>query len=227
MKKIILAFLILSCYRGISQELIVHTGWSISNHSDLRRQQELYNFLQDNFHTGVPLKAVQNYPSYFQHSLVARFPLGNRFKLGGTIFSTSSAARSIYEDYSGVQHMDYSLRCLGFGVTGSFSLFKPTPSLSVNLYAILGWNITTLKTHEYISLKSYGTILNRTEQYGAASPSTEIGIECQYFFTDKFFVRGSVGLHINSDATLTNDSQDYATVNWTGVKALAGIGYRF
>lgn len=224
MKKIVLIFLILLCWHdSISQELMVNAGWSISNHADLQRYQQQYIY-----ETGLPLKAVQSYPSYFQYSLVARFPLGQRFQLGGTVFTTSSAARSVYEDYSGIWQMDYSLRCLGFGVTGIYSLNKPAPSVSLNLYAILGWNITSLKTYEYASLTSGVPFRNHTEQYRAASPSSEIGLECQYFFAGNFFIRGSAGFHLTSSATLVNggSGDDYAAVNWSGARALLGIGYR-
>ena len=87
-------------------------------------------------------------------------------------------------------------------------------------------DITTLKTQEYVRFTTGRSISDNTEQYHAASPSSEIGLECQYFFGGKFFVRGSAGLHITSRATLSSDNSEYATVNWTGVKALAGIGVR-
>jgi hypothetical protein len=223
MRRIFFLMLVFCSCSGAAQELIVGAGLSVSQHDDLELRQKL-----DVYEIGLPLKSVQSYPDYLQYSVIGRVRVGRRFQLGGSIYTTSSAARSVYEDYSGIWRMDYKLTCIGFGVNGNFSIYNPTPSTAIKVYVMLGWDISKLEMEEYA--RTTGFYRTKSQSYKAASTMSEAGLEFQYFFSKKFFIHLNGGFHLNADAKLSSDDgiqPEYGSVNWLGLKAITGIGYRF
>ena len=221
MKKLFFTGLVLFLLRpALAQEVIVMTGLSIHSHNKLKSAQANFDF-------GVDLKSTQSFPPFLQYGLAMRFPLGqSRATLGGLFYSTSTAARSTYEDYSGRLDVDQRLRCLGLGFTFLYTLNESGKS-KFNLYTSTGVEISTLKMD--INLRLNDNSENVSNTYRAFSPMVEAGFEYQYHWSKKFFVQSILALHISQEAILnsTTGGSEYENVNWTGGKILIGIGRKF
>ena len=221
MKKLFFTGLVLFLLRSASaQEVIVMTGLSIHSHNKLKSAQANFDF-------GVDLKSTQSFPPSLQYGLAMRFPmLQSKATLGGLFYTTSTAARSTYEDYSLRLDVDQRLRCFGFAFTFLYTLNESGKS-KFNLYTSAGLEISTLKMDTNLRLNDISADVSNT--YRAFSPMVEAGLEYQYHWSKKFFVQGILALHVSQEAILnsTTDEPEYENVNWTGGKVLIGIGRKF
>jgi hypothetical protein len=223
MKKILFTGLVMVALQSaFAQELIVAIGLSVHSLEKLKSaQSRLFS------EYAVQLKSTQSFPPFLQYGVAMRFPLSNpKITLGGNVYGTSTAARSTYEDYSGQLEIDQRLRCIGFGFTFTYTLQEFT-NAKLNLYTSVGAEFSTLKMDA--TLRLFNSTDNLENTYQAISPMGEVGLEYQYNLSQKFFLQGSGMLHVNQEEMLINkdDDTEYEYVNWTGVKLLIGIGYRF
>jgi hypothetical protein len=219
MKKIILAGLFMFVFHAAAgQELMLTTGLSLHTLEDLKASPAyLYDY-------PVELEETQSFPPYLQYGFAMRFPLSySKITLGGNLYMTSTAARSTYEDYSGMFQINQRLSCLGLGFTFTYTV-QEYAKAKVNLYASVGAELSTLKTE--VLLRLFNQSDNEKNTYNAISPMSEVGLEYQYSLSQKFFLHGSGALHISQKAMLINteDDSEFRYVNWTGGKFLVGIG---
>jgi len=222
MKKVIIfSFLFFILQSAFAQEIIFSTG--ISMHS----LKKLKNF-QNNYinNAVVTLKSTQSFPPFLQYSFLARMRVSENLKAGISVYQTSTAARSTYEDYSGKLEVDQSLRCIGTGIYTSY-LINKTPKGKISVYANLGVDLSTLDLA--INARVFDAVDNSKETFHATSLMAEIGIEYQHFFSKQFFLHINGGPHISQEKMLKSDSDhsEWEKVNWTGFKLMAGIGFNF
>lgn len=205
-----------------AQEIIGVTGLSAHSLTKLKEFQQYY--LNDAI---VTLKSTQSFPPYFQHGLIARFPLNEVFKLGVYFYGTSTAARSIYEDYSGMIRVDQSLRCMGLGLYSSFDLMHQGKG-ALSAYFVPGVDLSTMTAA--IDIRVGDSRESSKEDYTAISPMLEAGLEyTQQLGKGNFTLNFSGGFHYCKESMLTNkkSENEWEDVNWTGGKLMVGIGYKF
>jgi len=223
MRRLSLIFLSL-CALSLSsraQELIASVGMSIQNQAALKSYQERVI----NFSTFVPLKSTQSFPSYLQYQLSFRSPVTKRIKLGGTMYLTSTAARSAASDYSGEVVIDQKLWCVGAGGYFSYALAN-RKDWSISVYAIPGLDLSGLKITNTVNSGVYHE--NEQTNADAISAVLEGGFEFQYNISERLMVNLNAGGHFSNRAMLVDDYEQSVThVNWSGFKIMTGIGYRF
>jgi hypothetical protein len=205
-----------------AQEIIGAAGLSAHSLTKLKNFQEHY--LNDAI---VTLKSTQSFPPFLQYGAIVRFPLNHLWKVGAYVYGTSTAARSTYEDYSGMIRVDQSLRCVGFGLYGSFDLSKQANG-ALSIYCVPGINLSTMTAS--VDIRVGDDQESSKEDYTAISPVGELGLEyTQALGASHFVFRFSGGFLFSKESMLTNNKSEseWEYVNWTGGKLMLGIGYTF
>lgn len=195
------------------------SGHSLTKLKDLQRE-----YIND---AVVTLKSTQSFPPYLQHGFILRFRANDVLKLGAYVYGTSTAARSLYEDYSGMVKVDQSLRCLGVGLYSAFLLTREGAG-TLSAYCVAGVNLSRMKTA--IDIHVSGSRESISEIYTASSPMAEVGLEyTRRLGASNFTFLFSGGFHLSKERMLTNEESgnEWEYVNWTGGKMMAGIGYKF
>jgi hypothetical protein len=207
---------------GNAQEVIGVSGLSAHSLTKLKDFQQYY--VNDAI---VTLKSTQAFPPYLQYGGIVRFPVGRLWKVGAYVYGTSTAARSPYEDYSGMITVDQSLRCIGLGLYGSFDLSQ-VENGTISVYCVPGINLSTMTAS--VDIRVGDDHESSTEDYAAMSPVAEVGLEYSHGLgTSHFTYRVSGGFLFSRESMLTNEKSEseWEYVNWTGGKLMLGIGYNF
>lgn len=205
-----------------AQEIIGVAGLSAHSLTKLKNFQEYY--VNDAI---VTLKSTQSFPPYLQYGGIFRLPLTRLWKVGAYVYGTSTAARSTYEDYSGMIRVDQSLSCIGFGLYGSFDLSKQANG-ALSIYCVPGINLSSMTASVEIQVGDERE--SSKEDYAALSPVGELGLEyTQGLGANHFVFRFSGGFLVSKDSMLSNkkNESEWEYVNWTGGKLMIGIGYKF
>lgn len=203
-----------------AQEVIGVTGISLHSLSKLKKLQR--NYINEAI---VTLESTQSFPPYLQHGLTVRFPITAKISVGASAYGTSTAARSDYQDYTGMIRVDQSLRCIGAGAYVNY-VFQEFEKGKFALYALAGAEHSTLNLNINIQIGNSGE--NDKETFKALSPMCEFGFESVWHLPRQFFVHMNAGFHVSRQSMLTaSDNSEYEKVNWTGAKVLMGLGYRF
>lgn len=203
-----------------SQELIGTVGISFQKLQDLKANQR---YVAGNNY--IRLTPTQSFPPYLQYQFGVRFLVTPKVKLGGTMYLTSTAGRSVTSDYTGSVTLDEKLWCLGGGGYFAYVLHQQQ-RWNIAVYAITGMDVSSLKT-------TYSVLLSGAERYheeskdAAISAALEGGLEFQCNINDRFAFHANAGFHAGAPAQL-NDEYDteVLTINWTGAKVMAGICFR-
>lgn len=202
-----------------AQQVSFLTGLSAESLTDLKQFQSA--FINAAI---VPLKSTQAFPPYLQYSLNVSFPKKSALKFNFNLFTTSTAARSVYQDYSGKVQVDQKLKCFGIG-PGLVGLIEDTLKLRVEYFVNAGLEFSTLNADVYTAVGADEE--NSTEKFSATSAYGEIGLGLTYTFNGHWSAIARLGAHISQAAQLKNKTDEFPKVNWTGGKFLAGIGYSF
>lgn len=204
-----------------AQEFVGTIGISMQSLKELKAyQSSVINNMT------IPLKTTQSFPNFLQYQLGLRFLVTPKIKIGGTVYLTSTAARSAASDYSGEMTIDQKLSCVGGGGFFSYVLVQKE-RWNLAPYAIMGINYSHLSMITNIDVT--GVERSRDEsKFNALSSMFEAGLEFQYNLNDRLTVHANAGGHLSSSEKLTDDYGDeMGIVNWSGAKVMTGICYRF
>lgn len=220
MRTLILFVLINLCAAAAcAQEVVITSGLSVQLLLDLKQRQREHE--NNGF---VDMRSTQSFPPYLQYGGAMTFAISPRFRMGPSLYITSTAARSAYADYSGEMRIDQKLGCFGSAVYATFMLSTHEKG-TLSLYALAGLDYTTLKVTEI--LRTQYTTSESEETYHAISPMQEIGFQYQWHLNSTWSVQFNGGIHIGVSMPLSNGNEDYAEVSWSGFKMLTGVAYRF
>lgn len=117
------------------------------------------------------------------------------------------------------------MQCVGAAAYVSYQL-NASEKHTVALYVLSGLEFSTLKMDVYVNVNQ--NIDQSDDTFHASSPVGEVGIQYQWILTHRLAVHLSPGVHLSKAAMLTSDNDEkYEKVNWSGVKILTGLVYRF
>jgi hypothetical protein len=205
-----------------AQEILFNSG--ISFHS-LSQMKSFQNSLNNEFF--VPMKSTQSFPSYLQFGITYRSSLRTKpIRVGTSIYTTSTAARSTYSDYSGTQQLDFKLWCLGISGYINYRV-KEFNKSELSFYGHTGTLFNKLNTDFIVQLGD--NTEHSRESFKSLNLVVELGVEYKYFLNPKFFVELQGGMHLNSasDMQSTGNGNSIPAADWTGFKLMICVGYSF
>jgi hypothetical protein len=218
-------FLFQSSFSSSAQGLTFFTGASLASMSDMK---ELQNAEAQQW--PVQLKKTQTFPAYWQYAILMRWKIHERYRLGFHAFTTSTGARSTYEDYSGKITEDLALKCFGVAVHNEYLLEKKSRSEILG-YLDTGYVFTWMNINNSILLG--GNLSSQEDKYKSVNYLAEIGILYKYFI-NRISLEGKLGLQENLPGELintNNGSKIYighnAKADWSGLKMMMGVGFNF
>jgi hypothetical protein len=204
---------------------IAEVQYSTFNMEQLKSFQ--HNYISQ---TGLPLKAVTSFPSWWGYGGAFGWALHNGSLLGLLLNYNSTGARADYEDYSGTARMDQLLHCISIG---AFYQVQLNRSQKWPCY----FHISASNIHTTMKVTESFIVGTQSQSNGYVFYSTNYGLKPAFLLRRQFkrsFIHAGLGYEVqftgklylkdNNKAYLTNPSGDNVTAQWGGLRLALGVG---
>lgn len=211
--------LVLVCFlpaMGFSQSFRIsyEPGYGLYNMANLKYLQQ--SVIKNNV---LPVKSVEEFPGYFNHSVSLDYYLDKNILFGVNAAYLTTGGRNFLSDYSGEYKLDMILNAYQYGIESEYN-FILNNKLSLFLNFKLGVISSKLKLQESLTLYNVDSqVSNQTVNQFNFFMEPDTGLS--YNVTKRISARVIVGLNI--DTSLISDK----LIDWTGLRTRIGISYLF
>ncbi|NVO11509.1 MAG: hypothetical protein HXX16_16220 [Bacteroidales bacterium] len=229
MKKIILLIFAIYSVTAAGQNLRVGVGFGYGEY----KQRSLKDFqtLLAKEMSGLPIKAVEQFPDYYNYTTSIEYEFKNRCSLGVCYLHCSSGGRNHLADYSGEYKLDMIVKGNGFSLFQRIGLFRMThfdtyfqfkesvilSSLNLNEHIVINNVSSNSSNYDFITRAiSFEPGAGVRLSY---LPRTTIilGVGYQVDYESKFWLKGS------KSKKLRDRYGAYIYSNWTGMRYQLGF----
>lgn len=203
------------------QDLEIFGGFAQFMMSDLKSIQK-----EINAQAPIPYTVVQAFPPYLQFGVSTTWQTrsGSRWGLG--VNTTSTGARSYYEDYTGFASLDFVVKSWSLTFMYQRALVENSTN-SFGWYGEAGANINNLEIESTVSITT--NYQQGTERYKSWNRVLEFGIYDRLEISERVLLIGKVGFQVNHTGNLvskTTSSEFDSGIDLSGFRILIGAGYR-
>lgn len=183
----------------------------------------------------IQLVTTESFPSYYFWEISAGVKIYNKFHASLGFDYTSTGARSIYSDYSGLLRLEQVLTRKGVSVTFGYTILRKGKSSVIGLIktSII---MTDLNVDNFLRFEDFDIEESETLSFKSKNVGISPGFQYQFSF-GKLSLMATLGYEFNSTGKLqfkgnrsgflANANNEAAVADWRGVRALIGVGYRF
>ena len=211
--------LVLICFlpaMGFSQSFRISydPGYGLYNLANLKYLQQAV--IKNNV---LPVKSVEEFPGYFNHSVSLDYFLDKNILFGVNVAYLTTGGRNFLSDYSGEYKLDMILNAYQYGIESEYN-FILNNRLCLFTNFKLGvissnLNVTETLTLYNVDSKTTNDIVSQFDFF------MEPNAGLSYHITKRISARVAVGLNINT--SLINEK----LIDWTGLRTRIGVSYLF
>jgi len=186
---------------------------------------------------GTYPKKMYDFPPYWGLNINAGFNK-NRHQFSLTLNYNTTGGRLSYSDYSGIIKIDKLVNCKGISGGYSFAIIQ-SEKIQTLLGFEVGVNFSTLKEENIVAIYISDEETNEVNKYRSQQITLIPEVSIAYFPIKNIFIKVSAGYsrqistskqlnkEPNQKLELVDESGKDVTLDWSGFRLGAGIGYRF
>jgi len=218
MRKILsLLFLLFIAVTASSKtfRLSIEPGYGFYDMGKLHQLQDL----AVNFHTGLGIKAVEEFPPFYNQSGSILWYVTPDLLFGFTTEFLSTGARNSAKDYSGDYKLDMLVNGILYGLETEYN-FRLLPDLRYFVNMKAGKINSTLDMNEKFVVANT-ELINERDSIKDDNSFIEPSAGLRYEINKSFSISVSAGYLLDIDAS--NDK----FINWSGFQLKAGVAFSF